>query len=85
LISLTIEALKEEDKNAREQARTIARQESEIERLRVAVHAAEAQLVPIRCTQNKSPYFCLTGSHQNRAEAYEQKRAWKHSCKVWRA
>ena len=44
LISLTIEALKEEDKIAREQVRTIARQENEIERLRVAVHAAEAQL-----------------------------------------
>jgi Chaperone of endosialidase len=44
LIPLVIEALKEEDKISQEQARTIARQQTEIERLIAAGHAAQQQL-----------------------------------------
>jgi hypothetical protein len=47
LIPLVIEALKEEDKITREQARLIVRQQGEIEQLRAAAHAAEAQLTEL--------------------------------------
>jgi hypothetical protein len=60
LISLTIEALKEGDKIAREQVRTIARQENEIERLRVAVHAAEAQLTVLSNLKHQLEFLAST-------------------------
>jgi hypothetical protein len=44
LIPLLIEALKEEDKFSKEQAQTIARQQSEIQRLTAANEAAQQQL-----------------------------------------
>jgi Chaperone of endosialidase len=47
LIPLVIEALKEEDKITREQAQVIVRQQGEIESLRAAAHAAEAQLTEL--------------------------------------
>jgi len=43
-IPLLIEALKEEDKTSKEQAQTIARQQSDLQRLTVATEAAQQQL-----------------------------------------
>jgi len=48
LITLLIEAIKEEDKISREQAQTIARQPSEMKRLLTANDAAQQQLVELR-------------------------------------
>lgn len=48
LIPLIVEALKEEDKIAREQAQTITRQQTEIKRLAGSNQAAEQQLAELR-------------------------------------
>ena len=48
LIPLMVEALKEEDKIAREQAQTITRQQTEIKRLAGSNQAAEQQLAELR-------------------------------------
>ena len=53
LIPLLIEALKEEDKISREQAQTIARQQSEIQRLTVATEAAQQQLNELQQVKQK--------------------------------
>jgi hypothetical protein len=53
LIPLLIEALKEEDKISKEQAQTIARQQSEIHRLTVATEAAQQQLNELQEVKQK--------------------------------
>ncbi len=53
LIPLVIEALKEEDKISQEQARTIASQQTEIQRLTVANQAAQQQLIEMQDVKQK--------------------------------
>jgi len=53
LIPLVIEALKEEDKISQEQARTIASQQTEIQRLTVANQAAQQQLNDLQDVKHK--------------------------------
>lgn len=60
LIPLMIEALKEEDKVTREQTLTIARQQSEIERLTAATHAAEEQLTELRDLKHQLESLVIT-------------------------
>ena len=53
LIPIVIEALKEENKAGREQARTIARQQAEIQRLTAASELAVRQLNELREVKQK--------------------------------
>jgi hypothetical protein len=53
LIPLLIEAIKEEDKISKEQAQTIARQQSEIQQLTAANEAAQQQLAELRELKQK--------------------------------
>jgi hypothetical protein len=53
LIPLVIEALKDEDKITQEQARTIASQQTEIQRLTVANQAAQQQLIELQEVKQK--------------------------------
>lgn len=57
LIPLVIEALKEEDKISQEQARTIARQQTEIQRLTAASQAAQKQLGELHEIKRKLVYL----------------------------
>ena len=57
LIPLVIEALKEENKASQEQARTIARQQTEIQRLTAASQLAVRQLNELREVKQKLAYL----------------------------
>jgi hypothetical protein len=57
LIPLVIEALKEEDKIGQEQARTMANQQAEIQRLTVANNTAQQQLSELREVKQKLEYL----------------------------